>query len=269
VKLAAVEAGVPVHQPRGVRGPEFHERVASIAPDVLVVVAYGRILGEPLLRLAPHGAVNVHFSLLPAYRGAAPVQWALVRGETTTGVTTMLMNERLDEGDLLLQREVAIAPGEHAPALESRLAVVGAGLLVETLAGLAARTIAPRPQDSRVATLAPLLSKADGAGDPQWTAREIEGRVRGFDPWPGVWFAREGRRVRVAAARAEEGALADLPPGTLAAAAGGGLWMACGGGTKLRLLRLQPEGSREMTIADALNGRRIQAGDRLDAVAPG
>ncbi|NIX18796.1 MAG: methionyl-tRNA formyltransferase, partial [Actinobacteria bacterium] len=155
VKRAATEAGLPVLQPTKVRAPEFRETLASQAPDALMVVAYGRILPRSVLEVPRLGPINVHFSLLPRYRGAAPVQWALARGESRTGVTTMLMSEGLDEGDVLLEREVAIEPGEHAPALESRLAVLGAELALETLTGLAAGRIEPRPQDPERATYAP------------------------------------------------------------------------------------------------------------------
>jgi len=162
MKLAAQEYEIPVIQPTKVRAPAFRERLETCKPDALVVVAYGRILPGSVLRVASLGAVNVHFSLLPAYRGAAPVQWALARGESVTGVTTMQMNERMDEGDILLQENLAIAKDEHAPALEARLAETGARLLVRTLNGLQRKTVAPRPQDHTRASLAPL--EASGSG---------------------------------------------------------------------------------------------------------
>lgn len=266
VKVAAEERGLPVLQPRGVRGASVLDRLRACAPDVLVVVAYGRILPRPLLDVAPSGAVNVHFSLLPAYRGAAPVQWALARGERATGVSTMRLDEGMDTGPVLLRREVAIAPGEHAPALQERLAAVGARLLVETLAGLADGTLAGTPQDHAAATAAPLLSRADGEIDPGLTAREIEGRVRGFDPWPGVWLAADGQRVRLV----DVVALADerdaAAPGTVLGVDGDALRLACGGGTVLAIRRAQPAGRRAITGRDLVNGRVVAPGSRLRRV---
>jgi len=267
VKQAALERGLELFQPVKVRGAAFRERLAAGRPDILVVVAYGRILPGPVLALGPGGAVNVHFSLLPAYRGAAPVQWALARGEAVTGVTTMLMNEKMDEGDILLQREVAITPGEHAPALERRLADVGSTLLVETVRDLQAGRLVPRRQDHSAATLAPLLSRADGEIAPDLRADEIEGRVRGFDPWPGVWLARAGRRLRLVEVRAAQGLDPGQPPGSLTELTREGLVMVCGGGTRLLLVGVQPEGRRVLGARDAVNGRHLQVGDRLESAA--
>jgi methionyl-tRNA formyltransferase len=267
VKRAALAHGLEVFQPTRVRGAAFRERLAADRPDLLVVVAYGRILPARVLALGSAGAVNVHFSLLPAYRGAAPVQWALAGGETVTGVTTMLMNEKMDEGDILLQRETAIEPGEHAPALEHRLAGIGAALLVETLGELGAGTLTPRPQDHARATLAPLLSRADGAIRPDLRAEAIEGRVRGFDPWPGVWLSRGGKRLRLVEARALEGSAPGVPAGSLTELTREGLLMVCGEGTRLLVSRVQPEGGRVLEARDAVNGRHLRAGDRLEAAA--
>ena len=236
-------------------------------PDVLVVVAYGRILTRAVLDLAPRGAVNVHFSLLPAYRGAAPVQWALARGERVTGVTTMHIDEELDSGDVFLRTEVPVEPGEHAPSLQDRLSVVGAELLVETLAGLEAGTIEPRPQDPSQVTLAPLLTVADGEVDPSLEAAEIEGRVRGFDPWPGVWLGRGGKRLRLVEAADTGRADAEAEPGRVLALEEDGLLVACGGGTLLRVGSIQPEGRRVMSARDAVNGRQLRPGDRLDRLS--
>lgn len=265
VKRTALERGLELFQPARVRDEAFRERLASCRPDVLAVVAYGRILPGRVLALGAGGAVNVHFSLLPAYRGAAPVQWALARGETVTGVTTMLMNEKMDEGDILLQREVAILPGEHAPALEERLAHLGAALLEQTLDGLRTATLVPRPQDHAAATIAPLLSRADGEVSPELEAKKIEGRIRGFDPWPGVWLSRAGRRIRLVEALALEGRNPAAPPGLLTDLTRDGLVMACGAGSRLLLRRVQPEGRRVLAARDAVNGRHLQVGERLEA----
>lgn len=260
----AIERGVPCVQPERIRDAAFQGRVAEARPELLVVVAYGRILPGALIDLAPLGAVNVHFSLLPAYRGAAPVQWALALGEEVTGVTTMRLNERLDEGDLLMQRPVPIGPGEHAPELMSRLAGIGAELLLETVRAWGAGGLVPAPQDPARATYAPILRREDGWFDPRWTAREIEGRVRGFDPWPGVWGRCAGRRLRLVGVEAVEGTAAG-EPGTIESIEGNAIRLACGGGSVLRVLTLQPEGRRAMTGREALNGRQLAVGDRLEA----
>ena len=262
VKLAAVELGIEVLQPTRLRARAFLDKLGELAPDLLVVVAYGRILRRELLAVAPVGAVNLHFSVLPRYRGAAPVQWALARGEKETGVTTMQISERLDEGDVLQQRTVSIEPGERAAALQSRLAAVGAVLLVETIAALEIGTIDARPQDDAQATYAPLLSVADGTWSPELPAAEIEGRIRGFDPWPGVWARREGRRIRLVDARATS-TRRDDPAGTLVDLGSGGTGLVCAGRTVLRLISVQVEGRRTMTAREAANGRQLRIGDRL------
>jgi methionyl-tRNA formyltransferase len=269
VKRLAVERGLAVLQPRRVRGAAFREELQSLGPDALIVVAYGRILPPPVLEIGEYGAINLHFSLLPRYRGAAPVQWALARGEAVTGVTTMQVAPELDTGAILFQREVAVESGEHAPALERRLAQIGAELLSETLAALSAGRATPRPQDPAAATEAPLLRVEDGWISPEWAASEIEGRVRGFDPWPGAWLRHRGRRLRVVEAHAVAGDATDAPAGTLVEE-GRGLVMACGGGSRLLLSRIQPEGRRPLAVRDALNGRHVAPGDRFERLeSPG
>lgn len=264
VKTAAEGRGLSVIQPVRVRNAEFRERIAAAAPDVLAVVAYGRLLPRPVLDAAPHGAVNVHFSLLPKLRGAAPVQWALARGDRETGVTTFRLDDGLDTGDILKSRRLPIDAAEHAPALLSRLAADGAALLVETLAGLAAGSVRPVPQDHSGATLAPILARSDGHWDPGWTAREVEGRVRGFDPWPGVWALLGDKRIRITAARAVSGATSAEPPGTLLAMEHGELRVACAGGSVASLDSVQPEGGRAMRGREAVSGRHLQPGGRLE-----
>jgi len=264
VKEAARRAGIEVAQPRRVKDTAFLDLLASRAPDLLVVVAYGRILPRAVLDLAPRGAVNLHFSLLPRYRGAAPVQWALANGETVTGVSVMRMEEELDAGDVYIQVEVPIPEGEHAPALGARLAEVGARALADTLSGWDAAVRLARPQEPAAVTWAPLLRPEDGEADLLRPAREIEGRVRGFDPWPGQWARRAGRRVRLVEARALPGRVAPDPPGTVFALEREALLVACGAGTVLAVSRIQPEGRPVRTAREAVNGRQIAPGDRLE-----
>lgn len=261
-RLAAAR-GLTCLQPERIREGDFLERVAAAGPDLLVVVAYGKILPNPLLECAPLGAINVHFSLLPAYRGAAPVQWALARGETVSGVTTMRINERLDEGDLLMQRAVPIERAEHAPSLLGRLAAIGATLLVETVRLWGERRLVPEPQDPARASYAPILKREDGWFDPTWTAAAIEGRVRGFDPWPGVWARRAGRRLRLVEVEAERGTTR-AAPGTIEALEGDDALVACASGTVLRVRSLQFEGRRPSTAREAANGRQIAVGALLE-----
>ncbi len=273
VKQAALEAGLEVAQPRKVRGPKFHERLRALDLDVLIVVAYGRLLPGSLLDLTPGGALNVHFSLLPRYRGAAPVQWALARGEAVTGVTTMQINEQLDEGDVLLRRETPIEPDEHAPALSRRLSDMGAELIVETLAALDGNAVIPEPQDHSLATFAPVLSPADGVWSPEWTAGDIEGRIRGFDPWPGVWARRKRKRLRLIDGAALSGVTTEEPAGTVLGLEEDGLRVACAGGSVLAFLgatsdwtqpQVQPDGRRAQSARDAVNGRQLAPGDVLE-----
>lgn len=269
VKRAAEAMGIDVLQPERARDGRLREALARARPEILVVVAYGKILPGDVVETAPHGAVNVHFSLLPAYRGAAPVQWALARGEPKTGVTTMRIEAGLDTGAIYLARETPIEEGEHAPALEARLADLGAELLLETLDGIAAGSLEPRPQDDALASEAPRLTRRDGEYDPSWTAREIEGRVRGFDPWPGVSArVREARLVlREAVALAH--ARTDAAPGTVVAFDGEAFHVACAGGTVVAVRAVQPEGRRRVSARDARNGRTLLPGDLLEPPSTG
>lgn len=263
VKRAAEAAGVEVFQPTRVRDDSFLERLRAAAPDLLVVVAYGRILTGATLQLAPFGAINLHFSLLPRYRGAAPVQWALARGERITGVTTMEMSEGLDEGDLLLQRPIEIGADEHAPELGLRLAEFGAQLLIETIDGLARDSIRAVAQLHADATFAPPLSREDGEVSPTEPAASLIGRIRGFDPWPGVWVALGELRIRLLEAAVLAGESAQREPGTIEALDGDGLVVSCGEGTCMRVTRLQVEGRAPIGGRDAVNGRVVRVGDRF------
>lgn len=270
VKDFALGAGLVVEQPAKLRTRGFRERIGACAPDLLVVVAFGRILSTRLIEQTPMRAVNLHFSLLPRYRGAAPVQWALANGDRSTGVTTMFINERLDEGDTLLVEKVPIQPREHAPALFERLAHIGARVLIDTVERLAAGTIRPMPQAHDDATLAPILKREDGWVDPAaLEARLIEGRIRGFDPWPGVWLRYRGRRLRLVRAETPEapplagfGAALEEPGRLIGPAPA----LVCARRSVLRLLEVQPEGRRVMSVADALNGRQLVLGERFEPI---
>ena len=202
VKEVAQRAGIPVTQPVKIRTPDFLAGLAAWSPDLIAVTAFGRILHAPILQLPPMGCVNVHGSLLPKYRGAAPVQWAVINGETETGITTMLMDEGMDTGPMLLQERLAITESDTAGTLAPRLAELGGRLLVETIAQLKAGTLAPRPQDHSLATLAPLLKKEDGAMDWTMGAVTLGHRIRGLSPWPGgLYLLGSGSLERVESSR--------------------------------------------------------------------
>lgn len=267
VKVAAQAQDVPVHQPEGIRSPEVGELLASYSPDALVVVAYGKILPAALLTLAPLGSVNVHFSLLPSHRGAAPVQRAILAGDLESGVTTMLMDEGLDTGPLLLREPVEIGEGETAPELEVRLAGIGAGLLLASLEGLASGEVIPAPQDDSLATKAPMIKREEGEAPWGETARRLYDRWRGFQPWPGLYsFAGERRLVFSQVRPAEGGDAAgaeDSEPGTILGPEEDAVAVACGGGTRLLIERVRPEGRGEMDGRAAWNGRILAEGLRL------
>lgn len=261
VKEAALRLGLAVHQPERVRRPEVIEMLAGIGARAMVVVGYGQIIPQAIIDLAPLGIVNVHASLLPRYRGAAPIQWAVANGETLTGVTTMKIDAGLDTGDILLARETSIGPDETAVDLAARLAPMGAALLVETLAGLAAGAIVPRPQEAAQATLAPILKKDDGRIDWTRPAAEIHNRVRGFQPWPGAHTTFRGQALNIWKTRlaAETAAAA---PGSIVAARRR-LLVACGGGSGIELLEVQLEGRKRIPAAAFLNGQRLEDNEVL------
>ena len=258
-KVWAREKDVPVLQPEKVRDGRLAAELEALRPDVLCVAAYGRILGKDLLTLAPFGAVNVHGSLLPAYRGAAPIQWAIANGEAESGVSIMQMDEGLDTGDVLLQRAVPIAPEDTAETLAPKLAGLGGEALVAALALLAKGALVPVRQDPAQATTARILVKEDGRVDWARPARRIADRLRGFSPWPGAWTTLDGRTVKLLAARPEAGAGAAGRPGEARKAAGLGLSVACGDGTSLLVTRLQPEGKAPQDALAFLNGLRREA----------
>jgi methionyl-tRNA formyltransferase len=264
VKLSAQELSLPVIEPEKIKNnTELRAQLESLKPAAIVIVGYGRIIPPWMLSLAlaPLGNINLHASLLPKYRGAAPIQWAIANGENATGVTTMRINEGLDTGDILLQKELAIAPDDTALTLAPRFAAIGADLMVETLRGLEAGSCQPRPQDHAAATLAPILKKEDGRIDFARTAQEIANRLRGFQPWPGAFTTLHGKQLSVTAAAPVAGTSPPLQ-GTLSIE-GERLLVGCGNATALEFLELQPEGRKRMPARDFIHGYRPRSGERL------
>ena len=247
VKEAALRLGLPVHQPERVRRPEVVEQLRALGPEAMVVVGYGQIIPQAILDIPPKGIINVHASLLPKYRGAAPIQWAIARGETRTGVTTMKIDAGLDTGDMLLKWETEIGPEETAVELADRLAVAGADLLVRTLAELAG--IVPQKQDEAQATYAPLLKKEDGEIDWTMFTRDILNRIRGFEPWPGCYTFWDGQRIRIWKAQRLD---LPAPPQGWFARKKGQLTAGTGNGG-IEILEVQLEGKKRMETAAFLN----------------
>ena len=265
VKQSALAAGLTVIQPDKIRNnAEFRAELEAIAPDAIVVVAYGRIIPPWMLALPRLGCINLHASRLPKYRGAAPIQWAVAMGETVTGNTTILLEEGLDTGPILLQQQLPIAPEQTAADLFDVLAKAGAPLMVETLAGLADGSIHPQPQDHSLATLAPLLDREDGRMDfAAHTAAELKNRWRGFQPWPGAFTALDGRKLIVHRMDVTE-------PASGTSAAPGEiriedhrLFVACARGTWLELIELQLEGKKRMAAVEFLRGMQLAPNARL------
>ena len=260
VKQLALELGLPVAQPEKIKNnQEFQQQLTALGSEAIVVVGYGRIIPPWMLSLPPLGNVNLHSSLLPRYRGAAPIQWAIARGETVTGVTTMRLDAGLDTGDILLQKSVPIAASDTGDSLAPRLAEIGADLMVETLRGLQAGSIHPRPQDHSQATLAPILKKEDGRMDFHRPASELYNRLRGFQPWPGAYTTFRNRNLAVWAARPVEH---ELVRAELSVSADQ-LIVGCAPGTALELLELQPEGKKRMPAKDFIHGYRPHSGEKL------
>jgi methionyl-tRNA formyltransferase len=261
VKEFALQENLPVFQPTKIKTPEALELFKSHAAEVAVVVAYGRILPQTFLEAFPRGAINVHFSLLPKYRGAAPVNWAIVNGEKVTGVTTMQMDAGLDTGDILRQRETAIGAEETAVELMQRLSLLGAELLSETLKNL--EKLAHIPQNHDLATLAPLMKKEDGLISWMLSAREITDRVRGFQPFPTAFTFFGEKKLTVWRCRPADVTHALRQPGEILAAKGDNLLVFCGGDSVLQIDELQIEGKKRMATRDFLNGIKMQAGEKL------
>ena len=261
VKELALAHGLPVYQPVKLRDGEACRLLQSLAPDLVVVVAYGRILPPELLAAPPMGCVNIHGSLLPKYRGAAPIQWSVINGDAVSGVTSMFMAEGLDTGDMILQKELAVGPDETSGELFDRLAALGADCLAETLALFAAGpSSVPRAvQDDAQASYAPMLEKTMGELDFTKSAKTLHNLVRGMSPWPGAYTRLEGKLLKVHAARPVEGPSGR--PGTLLED-GGAFTVACGEGA-LRLLTVQLEGKSRLEGQEFLRGRRLQPGIKL------
>ena len=258
VKQAALALGLPVYQPERVRRPEAVEFLRGLPCDAMVVVGYGQIIPQSIIDMAPLGIINVHASLLPKYRGAGPIQWSIVNGETRTGVTTMRIDAGLDTGDMLLKAETEIDPDENAIALGTRLAVMGAELLVTTLDGLAKGTITPEKQDSAQATLAPLIKKEDGRIDWTLPALAIHNRIRGLQPWPGAQTTFRGQPLHIWKSRVSPtasgapGKLVSLKPPTVGTGQGA-----------LELVEVQQEGRKRIPAGDFANGQRLTENESL------
>ena len=260
VKQSALGLNLPVTQPDRIKAnEEFRAQLTALEPDVIIVVGYGRIIPQWMLDLPPLGNLNLHASLLPKYRGAAPIQWAIANGETITGVTTMRLDAGLDTGDILLQREIAISPDDTAMTLAPRLATIGADLVVETLRALQAGTATPRPQENLQATLAPILKKEDGFIDFSRPAAEILNRLRAFQPWPGAYTKFRGKNLQILKAQP---ASETIPPAELRVHSDR-LLVGCGHNTSLELRELQLEGKSRSSARDFIHGYRPAQGEKL------
>ncbi len=269
VKETALAADVPVHQPEKIRSPESQEILQGIAPECIVIIAYGQIIPGRLLPIPKHGWINLHASLLPKYRGAAPINWAIVNGETKSGLTTMRIDAGMDTGDMLLRTEMTIGPRETTPELAARMAEAGAPLMVETLRGIEAGTLAARPQNHAEATSAPMLKKEDGLIDWARSAAEIFNRMRAFTPWPGAFTNFRGRTCHVVAEpvfneseRAHSLATAGRTPGTFRLTSDG-LFVSCGGATELRVASVKIEGGKSVNALEYAHGARLTEGERF------
>jgi methionyl-tRNA formyltransferase len=263
VARAARRRGLPLAQPERVKHPDFLAALRALTPDVAVVAAFGQIFSQDLLDLPRHGCINLHASLLPRWRGAAPIQAAIAAGDATTGVTTMQMEAGLDTGPILLQEETAIAPCETAGELAARLASLGAELVVRTLAALERGEVTPRPQPAEGVTYAPRLTRQSGRVDWSWTALEIARRLRAFTPWPGIATGMRGAPVKILAGDVLPGS-AEAVPGTPLGLVDGALAVACGAGTRFGVQQLQKAGKRPVDAASFVRGERLQPGERFE-----
>lgn len=261
VKEVALAAKIPVFQPEKIRAPESEQFLREANPDAIVIIAYGQIIPARLLNLPRLGWINLHASLLPKYRGAAPIQWAIANGESVTGITTMRIDAGMDTGDILLQRETPIAPTETTPQLAERLAELGAPLVAETLRGLRDNTLKPRPQDHSGATLAPLLKKENGQIDWQQLAQVIYNRMRGFAPWPGAYTYFRATTCHLLGEPVSNSFSAGAPGQILYD--GKNLIVACGQQSFFRIARVKQEGRNQVSAVEFANGARLQPGERF------
>src|SRR3954470_24412714 len=260
VKQSAQPLGLPVYQPEKIKqNEELRAKLDQITPAAIIVVGYGRIIPRWMLELPKHGNLNLHASLLPNYRGAAPIQWAIANGERVTGVTTMRIDEGLDTGDILLQKDLAILDEDTAETVSPRLAAIGADLMIQTLQGLSEGTIRPEPQKNQEATLAPILKKEDGRIDFSRDARQIYNRLRGFQPWPGAFTIFRGKTLNITAAKPSS---EEVPKAQLLVK-DEKLFAGCGNSTSLELLEVQPEGKRRISARDFVHGYRPRVGERV------
>jgi methionyl-tRNA formyltransferase len=262
VKDAAVAAGIPVYQPEKIKSDEAYEYFKRFAPDAVVIIAYGQIISQRLINIPRLGWINAHGSLLPQYRGAAPIHWAIVNGEMRTGLTTMLIDAGLDTGPILLKYETEIGADETAPALTTRLAEAGAPLIVGTLQKLDRGEIAPTPQDNSRATIAPILKKDDGRIDWSLSAHKIYNRIRGLQPWPGAFTTFRGKNCQIWGKPLKPISTGGAP-GVVLPTQEDGLLVICGGGTVLRVEQIQLEGRNRVTDSGFMNGARIVPGERF------
>lgn len=263
VKKAALRLNLSVTQPDRIRSnDEFRAQLSALKPDAIIVVGYGRIVPQWMLELPALGNINLHASLLPKYRGAAPIQWAIANGETVTGVTTMRIDAGLDTGDILLQQELPITPDDTAETLAPRLAVMGADLVVETLRHFEAGSVQPRPQDNSQASLAPILKKEDGRVDFSRSAGDLVNRLRGFQPWPGAYTIFRGKTLQILNARP---ATDTVPPAELRVDSGR-LLVGCGRNTSLELLEIQREGKKRSSAIDFAHGYHPHSGEKLGSL---
>ncbi len=260
VKQRALELGLPVAQPDKIKNnEEFRSQLSGLRPEAIIVVGYGRLIPQWMIDLPPLGNINLHASLLPKYRGAAPIQWAIACGETVTGVTTMKIDSGLDTGDILLQKEIPIEPTDTAETLAPRMAIMGAELMRDTLQVLQAEAVHPTSQDDTKASLAPILKKEDGEVDFHRSAEEIWNRLRGFQPWPGAYTNFRGRNLQVWDAKPLHRVLNEAELVVEADR----LIVGCGKGTALDLLEVQPEGKKRMAARDFVHGYRPKSGEKL------
>jgi methionyl-tRNA formyltransferase len=260
-KQAALDAGIPVRQPEKIRAPEAKELLQHFEPECFVIIAYGQIIPAGLLAISKCGWINLHASLLPKYRGAAPINWAIANGELKTGLTTMRIDVGMDTGEMLLQTETDIEPTETAPELAERLAQMGAALMIETLRGLPDGLVTPKKQNSELATYAPLLKKEDGRIAWRLRARDIYNRMRGFTPWPGAFTTFRGKTCQLWGEPAQRERTPE-EPGTILIE-DGELRVACGDATVLRVLTVKQEGRSEVTALEFANGARLADKERF------